>query len=105
MIARPGLRCYVGESDGEVVTTGLGATRGSSVGIFNIATPPEHRGRGFGAAITARAVSDGFADGARWSYLQSSLAGYDIYTRLGFATVERWDCWVTETGGHHADPL
>lgn len=97
MIGRPGVRCYIGECDGEVVTTGLGATLGPFVGIFNISTPPEHRGKGFGAAITARAVSDGFADGAKWSYLQSSLAGYHVYTRLGFATIEHWDCWVTRT--------
>jgi N-acetylglutamate synthase len=97
VLGRPGLRCYVGEFDGELVTTGLGATLGPFVGVFNIATPVAHRGQGFGAAITARAVSDGFADGAKWSYLQSSMAGYNVYTRLGFATVERWDCWVTES--------
>ena len=96
VLGRPGLRCYVGEFDGEPVTTGLGAALGPSVGVFNIATPVEHRGHGFGAAITARAVSDGFADGAKWSFLESSVAGYNVYTRLGFATVERWDCWVTE---------
>jgi hypothetical protein len=96
VMGRPGLRCYVGELDGEPVTTGLGATLGPCVGVFNIATPIEHRGQGFGAAMTARAVSDGFADGAKWSFLQSSVSGYDLYTRLGFATVERWDCWVTE---------
>jgi ribosomal protein S18 acetylase RimI-like enzyme len=90
----PGVRCYVGEIDGEAVTTGIGVTLGPFVAIFNIATPPEHRGQGFGAAVTARAASDGFADGAQWSYLQSSLAGYSTYTRLGYATLERWDCWV-----------
>jgi GNAT superfamily N-acetyltransferase len=94
-LRRAGVRCYVGELDGEVVTTGLGSTLVPSVGIFNIATPPEHRGKGFGAAITARAVSDGFEGGAIWSYLQSSPAGYNVYERLGFATVERWDYWVT----------
>ena len=89
-----GLRCYVGEIDGEPVTTGLGATLGPCVGIFNIATPPEHRGRGFGAAVTARAVADGLANGAQWAFLQSSPAGYGIYRRLGFRTVERWACWT-----------
>jgi len=94
MLASPGTRCYVGEVDGETATTGLGVTLGEAVGIFNIATAPEYRGRGFGAAITARAVSDGLADGARWSYLQSSEAGYEVYRRLGFLTLERWRCWI-----------
>jgi hypothetical protein len=94
-LSRPGVRCYVGETDDNVVTTGFGVTLGPFVGIFNIATPSEWRGRGFGAAVTARAAADGLEAGARWSYLQSSKAGYEVYVRLGYATLEVWDCWVT----------
>jgi N-acetylglutamate synthase len=89
-----GVRAYVGEVDGEVVTTALGMTRAGNVGIFNVATPPEHRRRGYGAAVTARAAADGFAAGATWAWLQSSTAGYRVYEALGFRTVERWRCWV-----------
>lgn len=94
LLDAPGVRCYVGEVGGMPVTTGLGVTLGSSVGIFNIATPPAHRRRGYGAAVTARAVSDGLAAGATWSWLQASRAGFQVYERLGFRTVERWRCWV-----------
>lgn len=94
VLAAPGVRCYVGEAGGQPVTTGLGVTLGSSVGIFNIATPPEHRRRGYGAAVTARAVADGFAAGARWSALQSSTDGFTVYERLGFRTLEAWSCWA-----------
>lgn len=94
VLRRPGVRCYVGDVDGRDVTTCIGVTLGASVGIFNVATPPEHRSQGFGAAVTARAVADGLAGGARWSFLQSSAAGYAIYERLGYETVELWDCWV-----------
>lgn len=92
----PGVRCYVGEIDGKAVTTGVGVTLGSFVGVFNIATPAEHRGRGFGAAVTAHAAAEGFTAGAQWSYLQSSPAGYPVYSRLGYTTVERWPCWVSQ---------
>lgn len=95
VLHRAGARCYVGEVGDEIVTTGIGVTLGESVGIFNIATPAEHRGRGFGAGVTARAVADGLADGARWSFLQSSAAGHGLYTRLGYRTVENWDCWIS----------
>jgi ribosomal protein S18 acetylase RimI-like enzyme len=90
----PGLRCYLGELDDEPATTGLGVTIGSYVAIFNIATPPPHRRRGLAAALTARAVEDGFENGATWSWLQSSEAGYELYERLGFRTVARWPCWL-----------
>ena len=35
-----GLRAYVGEADGQIVTTALGVTRGDAVGVFNVATRP-----------------------------------------------------------------
>jgi predicted GNAT family acetyltransferase len=95
LLRRPGTRCYLGEIGGETVTTSLGVTLGASVGVFNVATPRQHRGRGFGAAVTARAVADGLTSGAQWSFLQSSTAGYGVYLRIGYAEVERWDCWVS----------
>lgn len=94
VLAAPGVRTYVGESAGEPVATGLGITLGPHVGIFNIATLADHRRRGYGAAITARAVADGLAAGASWSWLQSSPAGYGVYEGLGFRTMESWPCWI-----------
>lgn len=89
-----GLRAYVGEVEGQVVTTALGVTRGGCVGVFNVATPPAHRGHGYGAAITARTVQDGLAAGARWAWLQSSASSHRLYEALGFETLERWRRWV-----------
>jgi hypothetical protein len=93
----PGVRCYLGEVGGRPVTTGIAVLLGASVGVFNIATPPADRRRGYGAAVTARAVTDGLAAGARWSWLQSSPAGHLIYERLGFQTVESWGAWLSAT--------
>jgi N-acetylglutamate synthase len=90
----PQLRCYVAELEGEPVTTGVGVLEHGLVGVLNIATPPAHRRAGYAAAITARIVADGLAAGARGAYLQSSAAGYAIYQRLGFDTVERWSVWI-----------
>ena len=94
LLSADGLAYYVGEIDGDLVTTGLGMTIGDHVGVFSIATPPEHRRRGYGAAITARIVADGQAAGARWAWLQSSTDGYGVYERLGFTTVATSECWI-----------
>jgi len=94
VLATPGVRCYLGEAGGQPVTTGVGVKLGSNVAIFSIATPPDHRRRGYGAAVTARAVADGLAAGAQWSSLQSSTDGYKVYESLGFRFVEAWTCWV-----------
>jgi predicted GNAT family acetyltransferase len=76
-------------------STALGVTDGDHVGIFNVATPPAHRGKGYGAAITAWAVGDGFQNGASVAFLQSSPMGFRVYERLGFRTVEDWSVWIS----------
>jgi GNAT superfamily N-acetyltransferase len=92
----PGTRVYLGDVDGEPVTTALAITVGDAVGVFNVATPPEHRRRGYGTAITGRILNDAFAAGASWSWLQSSPEGAGIYERLGFRLRESWSCWLSE---------
>jgi N-acetylglutamate synthase len=94
-----GWRAYVGEVGGDPVATGGGFTHGDQVGVFNIATPPSHRRRGYGAALTARAVRDGVRDGANWAWLQATSDGLPVYERLGFKTVECWRFWIAPGGG------
>lgn len=92
---RPEIALYLGEVGGEPVVTGLGVRGNDWVGMFNIATPPDHRRRGFATALTARMLSDAFAEGASWAWLQSSAAGRGVYRRLGFVDVAVWECWIT----------
>lgn len=93
VFSTPGLRCYVGEVSGEAVSTAIGMTTENCVGVFAVATLPRHRRRGYGAAVTARAVRDGLDAGARWAWLGASAMGYPVYTKLGFVTVERTSLW------------
>jgi hypothetical protein len=86
----PESRWYVGRSDGALVSTALGITLGDATGIFNVATPRENRRRGYGAALTARAVRDGFAAGSTFAFLQSSALGLSVYRSLGFREVEEY---------------
>ena len=81
---------YVGRVDGATVATALGITTDGVTGVFNVATAPAHRGRGHGAALTARVVEDGFAGGATLAYLQSSAMGHSVYRKLGFRDVEEY---------------
>ena len=102
LLARPGYRAYVGTVDGKDVATSIGFTGGGHVGIFDVATPPAYRGRGYGSAVTARATLDGFEAGASFAYLQSSPMGLKIYERLGFETLERWSVWITPGSPSHS---
>jgi N-acetylglutamate synthase len=82
-----GFEVYVGRVAGRDVTTAVSYVVDGDVGIFNVATPSEYRGRGYGAAITGHAVREGFATGADLAYLQSSAIGESVYRRLGFREV------------------
>jgi hypothetical protein len=81
---------YVGRAEGRIVSTALGLAGEAATGIFNVATPSEYRGRGYGAAVTSHALREGFAAGSGLGYLQSSTIGYGVYRRLGFRDVEEY---------------
>ena len=94
----PNSRMYVAEVAGVPVSTSVSVlTEPDSVGIFDVATPPEHRRHGYGAAATAHAIRTGLASGATWAWLQSSPAAYSMYERMGFRTVEKWPAWTQPT--------
>lgn len=80
----------VGRANGEIVSTAASVTVGGVTGVFNVATPAEHRGRGYGAALTAHVVRTAFDRGSDLAYLQSSVSGYGVYRGLGFRDVEQY---------------
>jgi len=89
------VRCYAGEVAGQPVTTSLSVTLGSCTAIFDVATVPGFRGRGYGTAVTARAVADGLAAGSAWCWLEASAAGLSAYRRVGFRVIEPRRNWVS----------
>jgi N-acetylglutamate synthase len=94
LIRLDGARCYVGEVAGQPVATALGVTAGEFSVILNVATVPWFRRRGFGTAVTARAVGDGILAGAAWCWLEASEEGYPVFRNLGFRPIEKEARWV-----------
>jgi GNAT superfamily N-acetyltransferase len=91
---RPGVTVYVGYADGRPVASGLGVRSGRTIGVFTIATVPDARGRGFGAAMTARVIADGAAAGCDVATLQASSMGRPIYERMGFRLVQEYRVYL-----------
>jgi hypothetical protein len=81
---------YIVRAGGRAVSTAVAYQGRTGVGIFNVATPEPDRGRGYGAAVTSRAVEDGLAAGADFAFLQSSPPGEPVYRRLGFEQVSTY---------------
>ena len=80
-------RVYLARQDGVAIATALGFVVEGVVGIYNVATRPEHRGRGAGSAVTAAAVADAARHGAVAAILESSTMGRSLYERLGFRAI------------------
>ena len=73
--------------DGRPVATGAAWVTGSTVGLYNITTLPEVRGRGLGYAVTARLMDLGRDRGCTEAVLHASEQGRPVYERLGFGYV------------------
>lgn len=93
-------RHYLCRLEGDWVgasTLSLGA---GVAGLANIATVPEHRGRGIGSSAAGAALTDARAMGLRIAALSADDAGVRVYEKLGFATVSRHLTYIRPTGDH-----
>ena len=95
---RDDIAFYAGYVDGEPVACSAGVLHDSSVTVVNVATLPQHRGRGYGGAMTMTPVVDGGERGCDVAFLQSSEMGFPVYRRLGFETVVEYDSWTSPRG-------
>jgi len=89
---------YLGFLSGRPVGTAVRITTGDVAGIYGVSTLPGFRRRGFGEAITRHAAIEGYQEGCRTSYLQSSKAGRSVYERIGFRWVEDYQLWSPARG-------
>jgi ribosomal protein S18 acetylase RimI-like enzyme len=80
-------RYFVARLDGRPVAAAISVLDDDAVGIYNVATVPEARGRGIGGAITLAALLDGRRRGATLGVLEASPMGRPVYERLGFRDV------------------
>lgn len=78
---------FVGYADGRAAAASVGWMEGETVGVYNVATLEGFRRRGFGEAMTWRAVAAGVESGATLAVLQASEMGRPVYERMGFRTV------------------
>ncbi len=92
-----GTQWHLGVVDGKPVACAMSVVADDAVGIFAVGTVPEARGRGYGSAVTLRALTHGVAAGARFGVLTAAPEVQGVYARLGFMVLERWRRLVPPT--------
>lgn len=77
-------RYFLAFLDGQPVASSTMIVRNGIVGVYNISTKPEHRGKGLGSFVTSESLVQLKNDGYQFAFLQASAMGCSIYERLGF---------------------
>jgi len=85
-----GIQWHLGRVGDKPVACAMSVMAGGALGIFAVGTVPEARGRGYGSAVTSRALTQGLAAGAGFGVLTASPDVQNVYLRLGFRVLERW---------------
>jgi GNAT superfamily N-acetyltransferase len=84
------LRCWVGYVEDRPVSVAAAMVTEDHVHVMMVATRPEARGHGYGAALTWRAT---LADPSLPAMLEASDDGRPVYERMGYREVGRMSLW------------
>jgi len=92
--ARAAFACFVGYSRGLPIATAASVPSDGAIGIYNVATAPAHRERGYAEAITRYAIGTAIQEhGQGRLILQSTWQGLSLYERMGFRAVTRFSVY------------
>ncbi len=88
---------YVGFANQKPVTTAAAMVTGDVIGLYSVATLPQHRRLGFAEAIM-RHVVERFtrASGSERTVLQATQSGISLYQRMGYQTVTNFSVYITD---------
>ncbi|KXY27012.1 GNAT family N-acetyltransferase [Bacillus cereus] len=81
------MKLFLGFYEGEVVTVGSLICSKDSIGIYDIATKEEMRGRGFGSTMFNFLLQEAQKLKNMYCVLQASPDGINIYKRSGFQAI------------------
>lgn len=92
-----GMSGYVGYLDGKPVSIVTTVYGGGVIGIYSLATLPQHQKLGFGESLMRYAAEDARQEtGIEALALQSTKQGLGLYARMGFRMVTKFSVYMLE---------
>jgi GNAT superfamily N-acetyltransferase len=85
---------FLASKDGEPYSAVTTTASGADVGIWSMATSPNHLRQGAGRAALLAAIEHHRSLGATTFYLIATPSGKPLYDSLGFKTVDEFPMWV-----------
>jgi len=94
---RTGFTGYVGYVGSEPLATAATVATPEAIGVYNVATLPAQRGRGYGEALMRHALEEARRHtGCERTILQSTEDGYTLYLRMGYRPVTKVAVYASE---------
>ncbi len=84
LLLEPEATFYIGNLKGKHVSSLMLYLSSGVAGLHAVSTLKEYRSRGFGLAISRRALIDAFKIGYKVGVLQASVLGERVYRKMGF---------------------
>ncbi|HUJ51104.1 MAG TPA: GNAT family N-acetyltransferase [Bryobacteraceae bacterium] len=92
-----GFQGYIGYANGKAVTTAASMITGDVIGLYSVATLPQHRRLGFAEAIMRAVIEPARVHaGAQRTVLQSTPSGLSLYEQMGYRTVTNFDVYIAD---------
>lgn len=91
LLWRGPLRGWIAYAGKEAVSSISIVVGGEAIGVYAVATHPKHQRKGYAEALMRHAIGIVSEEtGLQRSILQSSMAGYQMYSRMGYRQVARF---------------
>jgi len=92
-----GFKGYIGYSNGKAVTTAASMITGDVLGLYSVATLPQHRRLGFAEALMRQVIEQARATaGIQRTVLQSTPSGLSLYEQMGYRTVTNFEVYIAD---------